>query len=283
MIKGLTGAGIGNVGKLENFVVLASKYGFGAVDSGGSSLLELMDAKGGADGANQFLAQHKVQIGTVGLPVEWRQSEEKFRDGLKNLVRDAEAAQALGCTTCCTYVLPSTDYNAAHFMALATRRLKKCAQILAAYNIRFGLEFVGPHHLRTAWKNPFIWDMPSTLDWIDAIDERNVGLLFDCFHWHTTYGTYEDILNLTSSQIVHVHINDARGVPVPEVLDNDRLYPGEGAIDLTSFLKGLQQIGYKGAISQEILTKEPVSGTSEELIKKSAEAFKKVYAAAGLE
>jgi sugar phosphate isomerase/epimerase len=282
MIKGLTTAGIGNVGNLENFVALASRYGFGAVDTGGGALQELMD-KRGVDGARAFLDEHRVQIGTIGLPVEWRQSEEKFREGLKNVARDAEAASKLGCTTCCTYVLPSTDYNAAHFMAVATRRLKTCAQILGAYDIRFGVEFVGPHHLRTAWKNPFIWDIQSTLDWIDAIGERNVGLLFDCYHWYTNEGTIDDILRLKADQIVHVHINDARDVPIPEVLDNDRLYPGEGVIDLTAFLQGLRQIGYEGPVSQEILTKEPVQGTAEELLQKSADAFRKVFAAAGLE
>lgn len=282
MIKGLTGAGIGNVGSLENFVTLAAQYGFGAVDTGGNALQTLIDDKG-IDGARSFLQEHNVQIGTIGLPMDWRQSEEAFRSGLKDLVQEAENASALGCTACCTYVLPATDYNAAHFMAIATRRLRICAQILGAYGIRLGLEFVGPHHLRTAWKNPFIWDMPSTLDWIEAIGESNVGLLLDCFHWHTNEGTVQQILDLTPAQIVHVHINDARDVPIAEVLDNDRLYPGEGIIDLAGFLKGLQQIGYQGAVSQEILTKEPVTGSSESLIRKSAEAFHQVYSAAGLE
>ena len=60
-------------------------------------------------------------------------------------------------------------------MALATTRLRACANILGAYGIRLALEFVGPHHLRTQWKNPFIWTVQETLDWIDAIGEPNVG------------------------------------------------------------------------------------------------------------
>ncbi|UUZ89861.1 sugar phosphate isomerase/epimerase [Paenibacillus sp. P25] len=146
-------------------------------------------------------------------------------------------------------------------MALATRRLRTCAEILEAYGIRLGLEFVGPHHLRTRWANPFIWDIPSTLDWIDAIGKKNVGLLFDAYHWYTTEAGYEDILKLGASQIVHVHINDAPDVPVAEVLDNDRLYPGEGVIPLADFLRGLRQIGYSGVVAQEILTPQPLTQT----------------------
>lgn len=283
MIKGLSRAGLGNVGTLERFVEEAGRYGFGAVDCGGGELLELEAAKGSLEEAKAFLRAKGVIIGSIGLPVEWRHDEEQFRSGLAGLARDAEAAARFGCTACCTYVLPSTDYNAAWFMAVATRRLRTCAQILGAYGISLGLEFVGPHHLRTAWANPFIWDMDQTLDWIDAIGEKNVGLLFDAFHWHTTGGTVEDILRLKPEQIVHAHINDARDVSVEEVLDNDRVYPGEGVIDLAGFLSGLNRIGYKGVIAQEILTKQPPAEPSSELLARSQSGFRKVYAAAGLE
>lgn len=281
MIKGLTGAGIGNPGTLEQFVTLAARHGFGAVDTDGAEIQRLLDDKG-IEETRRFLAAQGIRIGAIGLSVEWRQSEEQFLEGLETLVRDAKAAAAVGCAACCTYVLPSTDENAARFMALATRRLRLIAQLLGAFGIRLGLEFVGPHHLRTAWKHPLIWDMPGMLDWISAIGEPNVGLLFDSLHWHTTYGSYEDILRLRPEQIIHVHINDARAVPIPEVLDNDRLYPGEGAIDLVSFLKGLKTIGYKGVIAQEILSQELSSATPEDLAARSAAAFARVFAKAGI-
>jgi sugar phosphate isomerase/epimerase len=282
MIKGLTKAGIGQVGTFEEFVTKAAQYGFGAVDTDGASLAKLIEEKG-LEGAQAFLRAHNIQIGSIGLPVEWRESEEKFKEGLSKLVEAAAAASKLGCTACCTYILPSTDYNAAHFMALATRRLKSCAQILKPYGIRLGLEFVGPHHLRTRWKNHFIWDQQSTLDWIAAIDETNVGLLYDAFHWYTNGLTVDDILSLQAAQIVHVHINDARDVPIEEVLDNDRIYPGEGVIDLAGFLRAFNQIGYTGSVSQEILTQAPPTEESDLLLKRSAEGFAKVYQQAGLE
>jgi sugar phosphate isomerase/epimerase len=282
MIKGISRAGIGQAGDFENLVKLAAAYEFGAVDASGAELEGLI-AKFGKDGAIAFLRDKKVVIGSIGLPVEWRQTEEKFRSDLSQLALHAEAASALGCKTCCTYVLPSTDHNTAHFMVLATRRLRVCAQILDAYGMKLGVEFVGPHHLRTAWKHPFIWDLDSTLDWIDTIDQRNVGLLFDAYHWYTNEHTLEDILKLSASEIVHVHINDARDIPVSEVLDNDRLFPGEGVIDLGGFLHALKQIGYKGVIAQEILTKNPPADPVEKLLERSKNAFDRVYRSAGLE
>lgn len=282
MIKGLSRAGLGDVGTIEQFVRKAAKHGFGAVDSGGGELRKWADETG-LDAALGVLKEQGIIIGSIGLPVEWRADEEKFHSGLAKLAQDAEIAAKFGVTACTTYVLPSTDFKAAHFMALSTRRLRACAQVLGVYGIRLGLEFVGPHHLRTRWANPFVWTLDETLDWISAIGEPNVGLLFDAFHWYTTEGSEADILRLKPEQIVHVHINDAKPGPVSEVLDNDRVYPGEGVIDLAAFLRSLNAIGYKGVIAQEILTQQPPTESSDALLERSASGFRKAYTSAGLE
>ncbi|SDW90306.1 sugar phosphate isomerase/epimerase [Paenibacillus sp. CF384] len=278
MLRGLSHAGLGNIGSDENLIAAASRFGFQTVDINAKGLIE----RNGLEGAKALLAKHEVAIGSIGLSVEWRDSEEKFREGLSKLAEEAAAAAALGCTRCCTYVLPATNFKAAHFTVLATRRLRTCAQILGAYGISLGLEFVGPHHLRSAWTNPFLWTLEETLDWIAAIGEPNVGLLFDAYHWYTNGLSLADIEALTPDQIVHVHINDAPDLPVEEVRDNGRLYPGEGVIDLAGFLRALNAIGYKGSVTQEILTAEAPTQSSEELLARSKAGFDRVYTAAGL-
>jgi len=278
VLKGLTRAGIGGSLTDERLIQLAAQYQFEAVDLEALSFIE----RTGVEQAKELLAAHQMRIGSIGLSVQWRTSEEAFQEGLKQLAQEAAAAAALGCTSCCTYILPSTDMKSAHFMSLAVRRLRVCAQILGAYGVRLGLEFVGPHHLRTAWANPFIWTLQETLDLIDAIGEPNVGLLFDAYHYYTNELTVNDILKLRADQIVHVHINDAPAVPVEQVLDNDRLYPGEGVIDLASFLQGLHQIGYQGVVSQEILTPTAPTDSPEVLLERSRLGFEKVFSAAGL-
>lgn len=278
MLRGITGAGLGHIENDERLIELAGAYGFQAVDIDAESLIR----RHGVENARQLLESNGLVIGSIGLSVEWRSTEAVFLESLKGLAASAAAAAELGCTSCCTYVLPSTDFKAAHFMSLATRRLRTCAQVLGAYGIRLGLEFVGPHHLRTHWKNPFIWTLEETLDWIAAIGESNVGLLFDSYHWYTNDLTVSDIEALRPDQIVHVHINDAPDVPVEEALDNGRLYPGEGVIDLVGFVKALDRIGYKGVVSQEVLTAEKPSDSPEVLILRSKAGFDKVFGEAGL-
>lgn len=278
MLKGLTRAGLGTIESDEQFLKLASDAGFDSVDLNARALI----GQYGEKGAIELLGRYNLCLGSIDLPVEWRADEEAFLAGLPALTEAAAAARKLGCTRCCTYVLPSTDQKSARFMALATRRLRLCAQILGAYGIRLGLEFVGPHHLRTAWKNPFIWTMQETLDWIDAIGEPNVGLLLDAYHWHTNSLTVADLENLRPRQIVHVHLNDAKDLPVDQILDNDRIYPGEGIIDLPGFLRALSKIGYTDFVTQEILTPSAPTESPEELMQRSKSGYDKVFAAAGL-
>ncbi|MBB6672671.1 sugar phosphate isomerase/epimerase family protein [Cohnella nanjingensis] len=277
MRRGLSVAGLGALENEAELIRLAGKHGFRTVDVNAHWLI----GQFGTEKARALLAENGVEIGSIGLPVDWRTTEETFLDGMKILGEHAAAARALGCTRCCTYILPSTDYPSAHFMAVATRRLRACAQLLGVYGIRFGLEFVGPHHLRTRWSNPFIWTMEETLDWIGAIGEGNVGLLLDAYHWHTNGLKAADIEALRPEQIVHVHLNDAPDVPVEQALDNARLYPGEGVIDLTGFLRALRKIGYDGPVAQEILTQEPPTGTPEALARHSQACFDQVFGAAG--
>ncbi|KGP85154.1 MULTISPECIES: sugar phosphate isomerase/epimerase family protein [unclassified Paenibacillus] len=273
MIRGLTRAGLGNIESNEQYITNAAKYGFQSVDLNPLSFIEEV----GKEQAKHLLESNQVIIGSSDLTVDWRTTDEQFREGLQSLVQMAEAAASLNCYSCCTYILPSTDQPAASFMAAATKRLRLCADILDAYGIRLGLEFVGCHHLRTQWKNPFIWSVGDTLDWIETIHAPNVGLLVDSYHWHTNGLAIEEVLNLKKEQVVHVHINDAYDLPIEELLDYERLYPGEGVIDLPGFLKNLKAIGYTGVVSQEVLAPTPTLDSSE-LFAKSKASFDSVFA-----
>lgn len=273
MLRGLTKAGFGTSIEDKQFIELAADFNFQSVDIDAKQFIENY----GLPHAKAILEENKIVIGAISLPVEWRKSNEEFQSDIVNLISSAKAAFDLGCTRCCTYILPSTDLKPASFMITAIKRLRACAEILDVYGIRLGLEYVGPHHLQKLGKYPFIWTQNETLELIDAIGKSNVGLLLDSYHWYTTGLSSEDITRLNEKQIVHVHINDAYRLPIEEIKDNDRLYTGEGVIDLPLFLNSIKQTGYNGAISQEVLTPNPPTESVVELMKRSKNGFDKVF------
>jgi sugar phosphate isomerase/epimerase len=62
----------------------------------------------------------------------------------------------------------------------------------------------------------------------------------------------KDIVAAGKNNIVHAQINDAPDLPPEKIMDNERLMPGEGIIDLSGFLQALKKIGYSDGVSPEV-------------------------------
>jgi len=281
IVRGLTRAGVGEAGPLKDFITLASRHGFGAVDSGGAEV-EAWIQDEGLERVRSHLEGSGVVLGCFGLPVDWSHTEAQFQAGLGTLARHAELAASVGCGRFMTWAMPSVAEPVARFTAVTTRRLRLVARILGGYGLRFGIEYIGPHHLRYREKNPFLWDLPGALDWIDAIGEANTGLVLDTFHWVTSEGTLDEVRHLRPETIVHVHLNDAGPGAVSTLLDNDRLFPGEGVLPLVEFLKALDETGYRGVVAQEVLTPQPLTEPCEALVARAQKNFQGLFEAAGI-
>jgi len=145
-------------------------------------------------------------------------------------------------------------------------RFREIARVLGRSGNRLGLEFVGPHHLRAGGANamgtePTVWTVDGTLELIARIGESNVGFMVDSYHQYTTGATGDDLVRLGDARIVHAHINDAPAGSTPETaIDNRRVLPGDGVIDLAEYVDGLRRAGYTGYVACEVLAPEPVAG-----------------------
>ena len=96
------------------------------------------------------------------------------------------------------------------------------------------------------------------MELVDAIGTGNVGLLMDSWHWYTSHGTVEELLQLSNKDIVHVHVNDApAGIDVDKQMDNRRQLPvTSGVIDMKGFINALVKVGYDGPIECEAFDQE---------------------------
>lgn len=251
-----TSLNLGNLGiqaPLDEALTLAADNGFAALDLDTGQLLGLAEQATLADLKERFFAAG-VRPGAWGLPVNFREYEESFQAGLAALPRHAALAQALGSPWCSTWVRSFSDSLAYETnMELHARRLRPVAQILADHGCRLGLEFVGPASLRAGHAHAFIHTMEGALQLGARIGTGNVGLLLDCYHWHTSRATLDDLDRLHAAQIVYVHLNDALpNLAIDDLPDLERMLPGaSGVIDLAAFLGALGRIGYDGPAAVE--------------------------------
>jgi len=284
VFKSLSAGAIGVGGTTAEIAALASQHGFQGMSFNAGEAAELMD-KGQLDLLAAIYESHGLRPGAMGLPVQFRQDEAQFEQGLAGLARQAKAAQAMGCTRCATWIMPASDeIPFEDNFELHRRRLKACAEILGDCGLSLGLEFVGPQTSRAGKAHEFIYDMAGMLGLCDAIGTGNVGLLLDCWHWYCTEGTVAEIEALRPEQVVHVHVNDApAGIPVAEQIDSKRAMPGEtGVIDIAGFLGALEKIGYDGPVMAEPFSQTVRHLPPDEAVRVTAEALDNILAQAGV-
>lgn len=243
----------------KDFVPLAARLGYGGVDV---NLPAAVIA--GAAETRDFLSSRKIKPGVASLPVRYTNPDAGvFRNDLNQLEVSAKVAAEIGCPRMMAVLPPSSQTPKTELRKILKDRLLPVAETLARSNIRLGLEFLGPLHFRTRNPHEFIWRMDEALAFSKECG-RNVGLTLDAWHWHHAGATAADILAAGKDRIVHVHVSDARQQPPEEVRDNQRVFPGEGVIDLVTFFQSLHKIGYEDAVSPEPIGRVPQEMSAEE-------------------
>ena len=262
--------------KWPEFAKLASRVGFPGVDV-------MLDAamQAGAEATNEMLAQLHVRPAVINFPVEFRKDDATFKTGLAKLDPAARFAKAIGCPRMVTYIMSSSETPKEELRRMYKQRFTDSARILAASDVRLGLEFLGPLQFRKRFPHEFIWRMPEMLEFAKECGP-NVGLLLDAWHWHHAGATASDIIAAGRERIVHVHFDDAPNLPPEQIRDNERLMPGEGVIDLVGFLHALKEIGYTDALSVEVFGRGLKEMTPEQGAKLGLEKAKAVFAKAGI-
>ncbi|MSU62251.1 MAG: sugar phosphate isomerase/epimerase [Pedosphaera sp.] len=252
----LTPGSIGVSANQREAIDLAARHGFDAVEPFGGQLASLsMDQIAEVVGD---LKQKKLVWGAAGLPVEFRQDDTKFREGMKTLPKIAASLRTAGVNRVGTWLSPShaSLTYLCNFKQHA-ERLREVARVLADHGQRLGLEYVGTQTLRNNRKYPFIHTMAEMKELIAEIGTGNVGFVLDSWHWWTAGDTVDDLLTLKNADVVSVDLNDApMGVPKDQQIDGKRGLPlATGVIEVGGFLNALRQISYDGPVRAEPFNK----------------------------
>jgi len=240
-----------NLGQ-EALIEKAVEYGFEAILPIPAQLAEMGEGE-----RNEFLSKMKaanLSWDAAGLTVDFRKTEDLFRQGIENLPKVAHALQKSGVRRMSTWIMPTHEELTyiENFKQHASR-LKEITEIIKDFDIKLGLEYVGPKTLTSLHKYPFLSSMKEAFELIDEINVPNLGIQLDSFHWYCAEETIADLESLTNEQIVTCDLNDATaGRSVAEQIDGERELPGEsGVIDLKAFIGALIKIGYDGPVRAE--------------------------------
>jgi len=250
----------GNIGVNANqleAIELAHAFGFESVEANPYYLAALEEEK--LKELLERMRSRNLVWGAAGLPLEFRQDEEKFRSGLKELPGLAAGLERAGVTRVGTWLSPGhRNLTYLENFKQHTQRLNEVATILRDHKLRLGLEHVATKTSRDRLKFPFIHTIAEMQELIGAIGGGNVGHVLDSWHWWQADETADDILALKPEEVVAVDINDApAGIAKEKQLDGQRELPlATGVLPLSEFLKALNRIGYDGPVRAEPFSKK---------------------------
>ncbi len=279
----LTPGAVGIKADPREMIGIAHQHGFESLQPNSGFLASLDDGQRKEFTAE--LSEKNLKWGAAGLSVDFRDTEEKFREGLAELPKHAAALKAAGATRAGTWIKPF--HESLHYLANFRQHVSRLREITKIYNdhgIRFGLEYVGTKDLWTKTNHSFVHTMAETKELIAEVDQPNLGFVLDSWHWYTAGETADDIRTLTNDDVVVCDLNDApKGIPVEEQLDNQRELPAAtGVIDIKSFLEALADIGFDGPVRAEPFNKPLNELENDPAAKATADAIRKAIEVAGL-
>ncbi|MBS0266728.1 MAG: sugar phosphate isomerase/epimerase [Planctomycetes bacterium] len=132
---------------------------------------------------------------------------------------------------------------------LGAKNYRELLEIGLSMGVRPAMEFLG-----------FVDDINTIEDALEVITRAGhpAGtIVLDPFHIYRGGGSLESIAKLQGDQVAIMHFNDSPTDP-PRALqhDKDRVYPGDGHLDLKRELQLLRQIGYDRWLSLELFRED---------------------------
>jgi sugar phosphate isomerase/epimerase len=266
---------------LEQKASLAHEYGYAGLDFG---LGEAEALAGGAGAARALFARYGVEPSTIGgvLNADLVAPDDAFDGALRRVPEHARAAAALGAARTGTVLVNRTMRPKEELWPVVVDRIRRVDRALAGTGVRLGVEFLGVRTLHPERPYAFVGSMAEANALLDEAGARNVGLTLDSYHWYAAGDTPDTIRQTPAERFVLLHVNDAKDVPREQLLDADRLLPGEGVIPLVDWLQAIDRTGFDGFIGVEVLGPRLAALDAEACARVGMESLRRLYARAGV-
>jgi sugar phosphate isomerase/epimerase len=236
---------------LEERAALAQKHGYQGLDF---SLGDVQTA-GGPEAVRRLLSRYTLAPSTVGgvLGAGVGASEEEWRAALAQVPQKARQVAEVGGSRSGTGIPHRADEPKETLWPRVVERLGQLDRALDGTGVRVGMEFLGVKTLRLERPHVFVQSMAEANQILEEAGTKHVGITLDSYHWYAAGDTLDTIKQTPAGRIVLLHVNDAKDLPREQLMDQDRLLPGEGVIPLADWLRAIDATGFDGFIALEVL------------------------------
>jgi 2-keto-myo-inositol isomerase len=226
-------------------IEVAAKAGYGGIELWFADLDAHL-----ASGGTIADARHALNAGGLSVPTciylgDWFDASEADWPRIRDIcARRFDQAAQLGAA----HVIAGPPMGRADVGAGA-RRYRELLQLGGNVGVGPAFEFLGfVEQFNT---------IESALEVLTTAAHPAGTTVLDPFHIFRGGGSSKSIRKLRADQVAVAHFNDTPAEPARELQrDEDRVWPGDGHLDLQQYLRLLREIGYGGWLSLELFRED---------------------------
>jgi len=228
---------------LMDKIGIAVETGYRAIEVWSNELTQFEQTGRPLSDLRQILEDAGLKVLSVIAVFDWMQSDDfhkrKTHTEARRRLRQAAVIGA-------PYIIasPVPDRQTLD-ITLGATRYRELLEMGEEVGVRPVMEFLG--------FNGNVYQLEQAVAIVRQAEHPNGCIVLDPFHLYRGGSGFGGVKRLSSNEIALCHFNDAPAVP-PQFAqtDEDRVYPGEGILPLTSLLKDLISLGYEGYLSLEL-------------------------------
>ncbi len=235
---------------LSTDILAASAAGFDLIEIWAAKLYKYLETKT-LDDLIKELDESGIKPYSINSIEHVTFRDQKDYEGIKNECKTlCRIAHSIGCPY--IVVVPGklpSDSTHQIIVDESVRVLRELSNIAAEHSVSLAFEFLGQSDCSV-----------QTLDLcneiVTQVDRENIGTVIDSFHFYAGGSTFDAIDAMDPAKLFIFHINDAEDLPLAELTDAQRLYPGRGILPLKKMKEHFDKIGYSRMVSIEIFRPE---------------------------
>ena len=230
----------------ESFIPIAKRTGFRAVELAQDKVEPILARNSLKALADQIEANGLTVASIMGPENFNLLNRHEFSEICERSKKLAQAARELNCNL--LEPVPSPMQSGLSADEARAKTAESLAQLADACgeDINLGLEFLG-------MKECSVNNLRDAVEIVKTVNRRNVGLVLDSFHLYLSGSQLTEMNEGNRDRIFLVHVNDSEPGDRSTLRDVNRLYPGEGVIDLKRLAVDLAKLRYDSFLSLELL------------------------------
>jgi 2-keto-myo-inositol isomerase len=230
----------------NTFISIAKKTGFEAIELTWDKVESAL-ANNSLKTLSKEVERQGVAVASINGPENFNLLSPKQFLEVKDRTRKlAQAARELRCNLLAPVPSPMTSRLSED--EVRTQTVESISQMaeVCREDINLGLEFLGMSDCSVS-------NLKTAMEIVKAVNRKNVGLTLDSFHLYLSGSQLLDAETLGSDRVFIVHVHDSEPGDLRALRDSNRVFPGQGVINLKQLVKDLAKIRYDGFLSLELL------------------------------